>query len=188
MLVHHHRIYSTIVQEATAPSATAEIFIRERNGDIRVCRTIYRCLTLHLRYIDVSTTITARIRLVLITRTNLQRLRVRIGCIFIVEKVVIVTNDSSLSRMMTRILRYTVTQPDITLVRFDRRLVLVRRLGIGDVHHRRTDMVVGIDVCHTVFRATVCIVTCDVHRIVEEDMSITKVAGNVQGGIRIGSS
>ena len=92
VLVHHHRIYSTIVQETTAPSATAEIFIRERDSDVCVRRTIYRRLTLHLRDIDVTTTKTARIRLVLIARTNLQRLRVRIGCIFIVEKVVIVAN------------------------------------------------------------------------------------------------
>ena len=170
VLVHHHRIYSTIVQEA------AEIFIRERNGDIRVCRTIYRCLTFHLRDIDVSTTITARIRLVLITCTNLQRLRVCIGCIFIVEKVQVITNRRP-TRGCTRIRLNTVTQPDIPLVRFDRRLVLVRRLGVRDVHHRRTDMVVGIDIR----RSGVLVVTRDVHRIIRIDLSVGEEAWRFRG-------
>ena len=92
------------------------------------------------------------------------------------EQVQVITNRRP-TRGCTRIWLYTVAQPDIPLVRFDRRLVLVRRLGVGDVHHRRTDMVVSIDIR----RSCVQVVTRDVHRIIRIDLSVGEKAWRFRG-------
>lgn len=185
VFVHHHRVLLAIVQQAAAPCATALVFVGEGDGDLRVGGATLRQLVPHLYNVDVATIVAARISLILIAGTNLQRLLLLICCILIEEEVLVVADVRS-SRSCTAIRLHTVSQPDVTKVRFDPRLVLVRLLGVLDAHNRCTDMIVGEDLR----RSVMIVVACDVRRVIEIDMAINKETSSIRRRpvIRLSSS
>ena len=177
VFVHHHRGVFALVQQVGAPCALAVILVGEGDGDLRVRRAILRQLVLHLRHVDVTTTVAARIRLILITRTNLQPLGVGARSVFIGEKVLIVVRNGRGQRSAA-VVMHAVAQPHVAQVRLEGGLVLIRCIGVFDIHHRRAEVIVGEDVrlslfCRTIVRAL------NIERVVKVDMAVGKEAGGV---------